>query len=202
MERNPLNSLKLLASNDPHPAKNTSSSWPSRSSSLVIIIDSFSDITIDTWLKFLLTCSLTCLLTSNWRFYWHSYWHLHWHFVDIFYWRSHWHLLLACSLAFSCALTLTFCCHSHLIDIFIEIPIHRFTYIYYAQMLKAKRKLKKHCIFSSTSLNKCILLWESLCEHAENAKTLKNHYVFHQNRWKSATFNENPCAKMQKTQKR
>ena len=33
------------------------------------------------------------------------------------------------------------------------------------------------------------------------AKTLKNHCVFHQNRWKSSTFDENPCRFLRKTQK-
>ena len=151
--------IKLLASNDPHPAKNTSSSsWPSWSSSLVISIDSFSDITIDTLLKFLLTCSLTCLLTSNWRFYWHSYWHLHWHFVDMCSWRSHWHLLLACSLTFSWALTLTFC-------LTLSFTSHwHFYWHSYSQVhlhllcanAKSEAKIEKALHFSSKSLNKCM----------------------------------------------
>ena len=33
------------------------------------------------------------------------------------------------------------------------------------------------------------------------AKTLKNHYVFQQNRSKSSTFDENPCRFLRKAQK-
>ena len=33
------------------------------------------------------------------------------------------------------------------------------------------------------------------------AKTLKNHYVFHQNLSKSSTFDENPCRFLRKIEK-
>ncbi len=35
----------------------------------------------------------------------------------------------------------------------------------------------------------------------KNAKQLKKHYVFHQHRSKSSTFDENPCRFLRKTQK-
>ena len=57
-----------------------------------------------------------------------------------------------------------------------------------------------YCNIALVALLFCCVTVNPGAKRQERPK-LKKHYVFHQNRWKSATFNENPCRKMQKTQK-
>ena len=63
------------------------------------------------------------------------------------------------------------------------------------------RKSLKTLTFSSKSIRNERFWWKSLSIFNKFVKMLKNTYVFHQNRSKSSTFDENPCRFLRKTQK-
>ena len=156
------------------------------------------------------TFLLTSLLISRWHFidvcidicYWHVHWHFQGHLCRQSYWHVHWHSYWP----FSAHLlhehaktqtsennTLRFSSESSNSATFNENP--------FVKMENAE-ELKNHYVFIKTvkqmQLSMRILMWTN---NKHKTKLKQHTYAFHQNRARTATFNENPCVKMQDMQK-